>query len=61
MKIESHWKLKEDIILSFEHLKQWNSFEALKIKETGDKNGENVPAEITKVVLVHSNIVSNNC
>ena len=29
---------------------------------TKNKNGENVPhLEITKVVLVHSNIVNNNC
>ena len=29
---------------------------------TKDKNGENVPhLEITKVVLVHSNIVNNDC
>ena len=34
--------------------------EALKIKITKDKNGENVPhLEITEVVLVHCNIVNN--
>ena len=31
-----------------------------KIKITKDKNGENVPyLEITKVVLIHCNVVSN--
>ena len=29
---------------------------------TKDKNGENVPhLEITKVVLVHCNIINNDC
>ena len=33
-----------------------------KSKITKDKNGENVPhLEITKVVLIHCNIVNNNC
>ena len=33
-----------------------------KSKITKDKNGENVPhLEITEVVLVHCNIVKNNC
>ena len=35
--------------------------EALKIKKTKDKNGNNVPhLEITEVVLVHCNIFSND-
>ena len=35
--------------------------EALKIKITRDKNGENVPhSEITEVVLVHFSIVHND-
>ena len=35
--------------------------EALKIKKAKDKNGENVPhVEITEVVLVHCNIVTND-
>ena len=34
---------------------------SVKNKITGDKNGENVPhLEITKVVLVHCNIVNND-
>ena len=35
--------------------------ESTKNKITKDKNGENAPhLEVTKVVLVHGNIVSNN-
>ena len=35
--------------------------EELKIKKAKDKNGENVPhLEITEVVLVHCNIVTND-
>ena len=35
--------------------------EAVKGKITKDKNGENVPhLEITKVVLIHCNILNNN-
>ena len=33
-----------------------------KSKITNDKNGENVPhLEITEVVLIHCNIVNNDC
>ena len=33
-----------------------------KSKITKDENGENIPhLEITEVILVHSNIVSNDC
>ena len=65
MKIELHLKLKQDIILSFQHLKQWNYLEALKIKKKEKKkkneNGGNVPhLEITEVVLVHCSIVNND-
>ena len=35
--------------------------EALKIKKTQDKNGENIPhLKITEVVLIHCNIVNND-
>ena len=35
--------------------------ESTKSKITKNENGENVPhLEITKVVLIHSNIVNNN-
>ena len=37
-------------------------FGSTKIKRTNDKNGENVPhLEITELVLVHCNIVNNDC
>ena len=36
-------------------------FQSTKSKITKDENGENVPhLEISEVVLIHSNIVSNN-
>ena len=36
-------------------------FESTKSKITKNKNGENVPnLEITKVLLIHCNIVNNN-
>ena len=60
LKIESHLKFKQDIILSFQHLKQWNCLEALK-KKTKNKNGENVPhLEIAEIVLVYCNVANND-
>ena len=43
-------------------MKQWKYLELLKTKQINKgKNGENVPhLEITKVVLVHFNIVNND-
>ena len=50
-----------DILLNFQHQKQWNYLEVLKKKTTKDKNSEDVPhLEITDVALVHWNIVNND-
>ena len=36
-------------------------FRSIKIKITKDKNGENMPyLEITKVILIHCNVVNNS-
>ena len=53
-------KLKQAIISSFYLLKERNDTEVPKKKINKNKNGEIVPnLEITEVVLVHRNIVSN--
>ena len=55
-KIENGYRLE---ILTPETMKLLGS---TKNKITKDKNGENVPhLEITEVVLVHCNIVNNDC
>ena len=36
-------------------------FRSIKTKITKDKNGENIPyLEITKVILIHCNVVNNS-
>ena len=60
-KIGLHSEYRQDIVLNFQCLKQGNCLEALKIKMAKDKNDENVSHfEITKVVLIHCNIVKND-
>ena len=56
--MESHPKLKQDIIWNFWLLKLLGS---TKSKITKDKNGENVLyLEITEEVLIHCNVVNNS-
>ena len=56
--MESHLKLKQDIISNFWLLKLLGS---TKSKITKDKNGENVLyLEITEEVLIHCNVVNNS-
>ena len=52
VKIELNLKLKQDINLSFWHLKQWNYLEVLK---------DYWKLDITEVLLVYCNIVNNDC
>ena len=59
--MKSRLKIKKDIILNFQLLKQPKILGSSKSKITKNENGENVPSlEITEVVLVHCNIVTNN-
>ena len=61
-KIELHLKLKMDIILSFQHLELSELLGSTKSKRTKEENDENVPhLEIVELVLVHCNLVNNDC
>ena len=63
-KFESRITFKIKNGYSLEHLtpETIKLLESTENKVTKDKNGENVPhLEITEVVLVHCNIVNNDC
>ena len=62
MKIELHLKLKNGYSLGLLTSETMKLFGSTDNKINRDKNGENVPhLEITEVILVHCNIVNNDC